>query len=94
MDALLIPVLALSIPVVAVVFKGLQRLANIRLEEQRVRSGLLADGSESELTALREEVGHLRQELGEVNERMDFTERMLAQRAERAGPERLPESPG
>jgi predicted outer membrane protein len=41
------------------------------------------------LEALEVEVGNLRQELGETQERLDFAERMLAQGAEarRVGPE-------
>jgi hypothetical protein len=53
-----------------------------RLEEARVRSGELGGGGEAELTALREEVGDLRRDLGELQERMDFTERMLTQARE------------
>ena len=52
-----------------------------------MRAGALAAGGEAELTALREEVGDLRRELGELQERMDFTERMLTQARE---VERLP----
>jgi predicted nucleic acid-binding Zn-ribbon protein len=52
-----------------------------------VRSGELGAGAEAELTALREEVGDLRRELGELHERIDFTERLLAQAREK---DRLP----
>lgn len=82
-----IPIVALSIPLAGVIFFGLQKLARTRLEEARVRAGELGAGGEAELTALRDEVGDLRRELGELQERMDFTERMLTQAREM---ERLP----
>jgi hypothetical protein len=55
------------------------------------RQGRL-EGAEAyeSLEALEAEVNKLRQELGETQERLDFTERVLAQGAEsrRMGPER------
>jgi hypothetical protein len=52
---------------------------------QRTRGGDFQDG----LEAVQIEVGNLRQELGETQERLDFTERMLAQEREsrRVGPQ-------
>ena len=52
---------------------------------QRTRGGDLQDG----LEAVQIDVGNLRQELGETQERLDFTERMLAQEREsrRVGPQ-------
>ncbi len=85
--AMLIPILALAIPVVAIVFSGLHKLAKLRLEETRIRAGALPGGAESELAALRDEVEGLRQELGEVQERVDFAERLLTRAGET---ERLP----
>jgi hypothetical protein len=85
--ALLIPILALAIPVTAIVFGGLFKLARLRLEETRIRAGALPGGAEAELAALRDEVEGLRQELGEVQERVDFAERLLTRSGE---VERLP----
>lgn len=51
--ALLIPILALCIPVAAIVLNGLQKLARLRLEEARVRAGAVDQGSQAELAALR-----------------------------------------
>ena len=82
-----IPIVALSIPLAGVIFFGLQKLARTRLEEARIRAGELGAGGEAELNTLRDEVGDLRRELGELQERMDFTERMLTQAREM---ERLP----
>lgn len=75
---LLIPILALSIPVIALVFRGLQRLAQTRLEMARLQAGGLG-GAESELAGLRADVDDLRRELSEVQERVDFAERLLSQ---------------
>jgi hypothetical protein len=77
---LLIPVLALAIPVAGVVFYGLHRLLRLRIEQ--VHAGVEAP-SGAELEALRTEVAELRAELGEVHERLDFTERVLTQDRER-----------
>ena len=35
----MIPIIALSIPVVAIVFGGLQKLMRLRIEEAKVRAG-------------------------------------------------------
>ena len=51
----------------------------------RIRGG--AGAWEPEVTRLREEVEALRRELGETQERLDFTERLLAQGRE---PQQLP----
>jgi hypothetical protein len=73
--ALLIPIVALLIPVTAIVFYGMQKVARIKLEEARLRVG--RGDAATEVIALREEMGELRRELSEVQERLDFTERLL-----------------
>lgn len=75
-----IPIIALSIPVVAIVFGGLQKLMRLRIEEAKVRAGGLGEGGEEELRALRDDLDRLRGEVGEMQERLDFTERLLAKR--------------
>jgi Tfp pilus assembly protein PilO len=85
--ALLIPIFALAIPLAGIVFFGLQKLARTRLEEARLRAGVLGKESEAEIAALRDEVGDLRRELSDMQERMDFAERLLSQAREM---ERLP----
>jgi hypothetical protein len=85
--ALLIPIFALAIPLAGIVFVGLQKLARTRLEEARLRAGVLGKEGEAEIAALRDEVGDLRRELGDVQERMDFAECLLSQAREM---ERLP----
>lgn len=88
--ALLIPILALAIPVAGIIFYGLQRLARMRLEEVRLRLGSPDKGTEAEISMLREEVGDLRRELSDVQERLEFTERLLSRTREA---ERLPGGP-
>jgi hypothetical protein len=79
-------VLALLIPIVAIVCGTVLKALSMRSETRR-------GGHSSQLTgrldALENEVGQLRQELGETQERLDFTERLLAQDRgiNRIGPE-------
>jgi len=80
--ALLIPIVALAIPLAGVIFYGLLKVARLRLEEARLNAGALNKGSEAELATLRDEVGEVRRELGEVQERLDFAERLLSQARE------------
>jgi cell division protein FtsB len=86
----LIPVVALSIPVVAIIFAGLQKLATLRIEEAKARAAVDA-GTAGEVPALRDEVEALHREVEELNERMDFAERLLAQAREQG---RLPRPAG
>jgi hypothetical protein len=72
--AVFIPILIFSIPVLAVVFNGLTKLARIRAEAQKGVSGETLD----RLAELEHEVHELRRELGETQERLDFAERLLA----------------
>lgn len=74
--AMLIPIIALSIPVVAIVMNGLIKVARYRA----MGSGEGAGGElPGRVDALEQEVDVLRHELTETNERLDFAERMLAQ---------------
>jgi hypothetical protein len=43
------------------------------------RTGELGSGSDAELANLRDDVGDLRREVSELQERMDFAERVLSQ---------------
>jgi NAD(P)H-dependent flavin oxidoreductase YrpB (nitropropane dioxygenase family) len=86
--ALLIPIMGLVIGALAVVSGGIQKVWKLRLEEARVRAGTLGQGGSAEIDALRAEVADLRQELQEVEERLDFAERALVQSRE---PGRLPD---
>ena len=75
--AVFIPIVALSIPVAAIVFRGLQNMAKLRIEEAKVKAGMLDGQGSTELAELREEMGDVRRELSEVQERLDFAERLL-----------------
>lgn len=82
--ALLIPIIAVSIPIVVIIVVGFNKQAKLRLEETKLRmSGIDTE----ELDELRADVDQVRAELGDVHERLDFTERLLAQTRDR---EQLP----
>jgi hypothetical protein len=70
--------LAPLIPVAAILVWGGVKIAKIRAQG-RV-SGADPEAA-ARLEALESELGTLRQELGEVHERLDFAERLLAQHA-------------
>jgi hypothetical protein len=72
--AIFIPILIFSVPVVAIVFNGLIKLARIRAEQHR---GMGGEGMER-IADLEHEMQELRRELSETQERLDFAERLLA----------------
>lgn len=88
--ALLIPVLALSIPVLGIVCYGLVRMTRHWSEGM----SWLGAGPDEELVARVEELQRdltaLRQELAETQERLDFAERLLVRTD---GMQALPEPP-
>jgi hypothetical protein len=61
---------------------GLWAQRRTRLEKARLPVGAPDAGSEVETAALRDEVGEARREVGEVQERLDFVERLLTQARE------------
>ncbi len=81
--ALLIPIIALSIPVVAIIVGGLNKRARLRLEETQLRMSGGFDAEE--LDELRSDLDQVKAELVEVHERLDFTERLLTQSRDREG---------
>lgn len=82
--ALLIPITAMLIPIAAIVMGGVLKLSRLRLEEAKLRAGALPDSGLAELDQVRGEMDQLRHELTEVQERLDFAERLLAQRRDQA----------
>lgn len=76
----MIPILALSIPVVAIIFSSLVKMARFKAEAQR--GALPSPELDSRMAALEDEVVSLRHELIETQERLDFTERLLASKSQ------------
>ena len=76
-SAVFIPIVALCIPVAGIIFHGLEKVARLRVEEAKVKAAQLDGPSVAELAALRDEMGDVRRELAEVQERLDFAERLL-----------------
>ena len=70
------------IPIAAILAWGAVRIVTIQAQHKKGGDPETTD----RLQALENEVGSLRQELGETQERLDFTERMLSQQRP---PERL-----
>ena len=70
--------LAPLIPVTAILVWGAIKIAKIKAQG---RVGTADPEADARLQALETELGTLRQELGEVHERLDFAERLLAQHA-------------
>lgn len=79
--AMFIPILALSIPVAAVIFNGLLKIQKMKLEEARLRHGS-EPGVSHEVEELRQDLQQVRGELAEVQERLDFAERLLTSRSQ------------
>jgi hypothetical protein len=84
---LLIPVLALAIPAAAVIFRGMERVARLKLDEAKVRQGFGGPGA-GQIEELAAQLDAVRHELEDVHARLDFTERLLAQKssADRVAP--------
>jgi hypothetical protein len=72
-------VIALMIPIVAIVCGTLLKFANLRAAERRDGGGGGGGGDTiARLEAMEQELTAVRQELAEAHERLDFTERLLA----------------
>ena len=78
--AVMIPVIVMLIPLSAVILNGWQKIIKLRIEEAKARGA--APESSREIDDLRSEVDQLRREFGEMQERLDFTERLLARNKE------------
>jgi hypothetical protein len=68
------------IPVAAILMFGAVKIAKIQAQA-RGRTGAADPDTAARLQAVETEIETLRQELGEVHERLDFAERLLAQHA-------------
>jgi len=72
--AVFIPILIFLIPVLAVTFNGLAKLARAKAEQQ----GALGGNALERIAELERAMQHVQQQLSETQERLDFAERMLA----------------
>lgn len=73
-------VLGIMIPLSAIAIGGLMLLSRSRIGEaiaRRIAGDTRHPECEGQLEALEDEVGRLRAQLGETNERLDFAERLL-----------------
>lgn len=68
------------VPVAAILMFGAVKIAKIKAQAGG-HPGAADPEAAARLEALESELGTLRQELGEVHERLDFAERLLAQHA-------------
>ncbi|HET9040107.1 MAG TPA: hypothetical protein VFN40_08050 [Gemmatimonadales bacterium] len=73
-------VLGIMIPLSAITIGGLLLLSRSRIGEaiaRRIAGDTRDPECEAQLEALEDEIGRLKAQLGETNERLDFTERLL-----------------
>jgi len=77
--ALFIPIFALMIPIVAIIGSMVLKIQKAKLEEARLHAG--DPGMLAEVEELRQELQQVRGEVAEMQERLDFTERMLTSRS-------------
>ena len=84
-------ILALSIPIISILTFGAIFISRGPIGQAMARrlSGHSADEPSDEILELREQVELLRTEIGDVQERLDFAERLLARGRD---PERIPEA--
>jgi hypothetical protein len=68
------------VPVAAILMFGAVKIAKIKAQAGG-HAGVADPDAAARLEAVENEIGTLRQELGEVHERLDFAERLLAQHA-------------
>jgi uncharacterized protein YlxW (UPF0749 family) len=80
--ALMIPIIAMTIPIVGIIMGGMLKLQKERTATARLH-GQADPGLLNEIDELRNEVHQLRGELTEVQERLDFTERLLTNQHDR-----------
>jgi hypothetical protein len=73
-------VLGIMIPLSAITIGGLLLLSRSRIGEaiaRRIAGDTRDPECEAQLEALEDEIGRLKAQLGETNERLDFAERLL-----------------
>lgn len=85
--SIIIPIVFLGLAVTGIISAVIVKLQRLRIEEARLRAG---SGGDEELA---HQVVMLQQEMAELQERVDFAERMLAQMKEPPALPRGPEPP-
>jgi Tfp pilus assembly protein PilO len=85
--SIIIPIVFLGLAVTGIVSAVTVKLQRLRIEEARLRAG--STGEEE----LAHQVTILQHEMAELQERVDFTERMLAQMKEGPALPRVPDPP-
>lgn len=89
----LMPIMVLGIGVSAIISSSILKIQRMKLEEAKLRSG-----DPAEVGELAHQVSVLQQDVAELQERVDFAERMLAQAREAPAlppaPTVLHQSPG
>jgi Tfp pilus assembly protein PilO len=76
----LLPIMAMGIAVAAIVSSSILKIQRMRLEEARLRAG-----DSGEVDALARQLSDLQHDVIEMQERLDFAERILAQSREAPG---------
>jgi Tfp pilus assembly protein PilO len=85
--SIIIPIVFLGLAVTGIISAVIVKLQRLRIEEARLRAG--SPGDED----LVHQVTMLQQEMAELQERVDFAERMLAQMKEARALPRVPDPP-
>jgi Tfp pilus assembly protein PilO len=85
--SIIIPIVFLGLAVTGIISAVIVKLQRLRIEEARLRAGSFGDED------LVHQVTMLQQEMAELQERVDFAERMLAQMKEARALPRVPDPP-
>jgi Tfp pilus assembly protein PilO len=85
--SIIIPIVFLGLAVTGIISAVIVKLQRLRIEEARLRAGSAGDED------LTHQVTILQQEMAELQERVDFAERMLAQMKEAPALPRVPDPP-
>jgi len=85
--SIVIPIVFLGLAVTGIISAVILRLQRLRIEEASLRGGSAGDED------LAHQVTVLQQEMAELQERVDFAERMLAQMKEAPALPRVPDPP-
>jgi hypothetical protein len=75
-------VVALLIPIAAIVTAGVVKVVKVRESSRQARGNSDTADLEARLAGIEQDLTAMRGELGETQERLDFTERLLAQNRE------------